>query len=169
MPIPPVALMPELVGFRSLPFLGHGLLGRNLAAVVRVVVTLVPVVFPLQRLQVAQFVGPTLRHRLDVVDFPAPLLRLSVLGPLHARVAGVLAETRIRGLWFSLLPNSLNRPLIEAATARRRVWVSCHNSSSPLFRPASPAMYAEYALFADLSTQSRKKRGVLNALRESAR
>jgi len=108
----------------------YALSGFNLAIEARIVVAFVPVVFPLQRLQIAEIVSSTLCNGLDVIDFPPQLFRFSVPAPLHTCSADIFAEARIRGLRSSLLPHGLDGLFIEGPSLGRRIWISCHTHLS---------------------------------------
>lgn len=101
-----------------------------LAFPVGVAIALVPIVLPLKWLQVGQIVCTAFSNGLDVVNFPAPLLRFAVLGPLHARAACICAESGIEGFWRPLFPDSFNRCFAEGLSPRVGIRTSAHSASS---------------------------------------
>ena len=78
----------------------------NFAPPVGKIVAFVPVVFPLQRLQIIQIVRATFGYRLYVVYLPSILLRSSVLGVQHTRPAHVLAEAAVFGFRRAFFPTA---------------------------------------------------------------
>src|SRR5689334_5112584 len=82
-------------------------LRRELAVPLRPVVRLEPIVLPLERLEVGEFIAAAVRDGTNVVDLPAHLRRLAVVvvGDQHA--ATVLADhcSIVAGYDLRLLPD----------------------------------------------------------------
>src|SRR5260370_27466171 len=68
-----------------------GLSRHDRAGPIWIGVSFVPIVLPIQRLEVTKIVASALGNWLDVVDLPTVLCGLSVLGPCDPGPAGVLA------------------------------------------------------------------------------
>ena len=100
---------------------------RDFAAPIRIVVALMPVIFPHERLEIAQGVRATLGHRDNVVDFPTPLTRDTVLVPLHISAAGILSKSGVIWVKDAFPPDSLNGCLIEPSPLGCCVVIPCHN------------------------------------------
>ena len=109
------------------------------AAPIRPIVALVPIVFPLQRLQVAEVIGAALRNGLDVIDLPTELLGLAVLDALHARATRVFPEARVLGFRSSLPPNRLDRRFVERSPARCATRLPGHCSAPFPHRRDTPS------------------------------
>jgi hypothetical protein len=96
----------------------------HLAFPVRPVVTLVPVILPLERLKIAEIVCAAFGDRHYVVNLPAELNGLTVLAALHRSAALVLPERWIVWLGRALPPYRLNSRLVKGTTRRSRAWIA---------------------------------------------
>jgi hypothetical protein len=101
--------------------------GCDFAAPIGIVVALIPVVFPHERLEIAQGVRATLGYRDNVVDFPTPLTRDTVLIPLHVSAAGILSKSGVSRVKDAFSPDSLNGCIIEPSPLGCCVVIPCHN------------------------------------------
>jgi hypothetical protein len=99
---------------------------NHFAFPVRIAVALVPIILPLKWLQIGQLVCASRSNRLDMINLPAPFLRLTIAAALNTRATGIPAETDITGIRFPLSPYSINCCLIERLSIRVCVPISRH-------------------------------------------
>jgi hypothetical protein len=98
----------------------------NFAVPVRMIIRLVPVVFPMESLQIVQIIRTALGHRLYVVYLPSPLLRFSIPAPQHGRSASILAETGESQIRNTLLPYGLNGRFVKRLAPAVCIWFFRH-------------------------------------------
>lgn len=89
----------------------------------------------------ARVVNPAFGNGSDVVHFPPVVVGTAICREPHPRPAGVLAPRgRVApGRHLSLVPDNLNCGRGEAASAARRIRMSCHNVGYCRCRRADPS------------------------------
>jgi hypothetical protein len=97
-------------------------LAFNLALPVRPVVALVPVVFPLEWLEIREIIRTSLRHRFDMVYLPAPPFGFSIVRVMHGCAALVFPKGGATRFWRSLSPDSFDRCVVESAAITPSSW-----------------------------------------------
>src|SRR5207244_9344677 len=108
----------------------------------RVVVALVPVVLPLEGLEVVEAVTTAPGNRHDVIDLPTEAPERAVVAPLHEGVAGVLPpDGRVMtGYRLALAPDGVDRRGVEGPARPIRVGLY-RLSCSPMRRKRSSLVF----------------------------